>query len=122
MFSFNLPAQSADNSVMLNESSSEDIESSQQINTDESTFIDDGDGLPVRDNSGKVHGILPTPEQLDGYTTEELEDFQEELEGSVEERIRKNEELGPDKAHGERQSAEQDLIHSIDSIINNRGH
>ncbi len=65
------------------------------------------DGLPVRDSSGKVHGVLPTQEQLRGYPTEELEDFQDELQGSVEEMISKNEELGPDKAHGERQAAEQ---------------
>lgn len=93
----------------------------QEVSGADDKFEDDGDGLPVRDSSGKVHGTLPTPEQLRDYTSEELEDFQDELQGSVEERIRKNEELGPDKAHGERQAAEQDLINSIDTIISNRG-
>lgn len=84
------------------------------------SFVDNGDGLPVRDLSGKVHGTLPSPEQLSDYETDELEDFQDELRGSTEERIKKNTELGHHKPHAERQALEHDLISSIDKILENR--
>jgi hypothetical protein len=46
-----------------------------------------------------------------------------ELEQSVQERIRMNEELGPDEngGHGQRQGAEQDLIQSIENELDDRG-
>lgn len=76
--------------------------------------------LPARDNTGKVHGDLPTPADLREYPTEELEHFQQELQGSVGERIKATSQLGPDKKHGERQAAEQRLIKQIDKIIDDR--
>ena len=47
--------------------SSEEAVPTQEVGGADDKFEDDGDGLPVRDSSGKVHGVLPTPEQLRGY-------------------------------------------------------
>jgi hypothetical protein len=98
----------------------------------------DGDGynakndeLPKRDHKGKIHtnengnypgspGRLPTAEELRKYSTEELEDFHFELSESVKERIRKNIEGGYDRAHGQRQSAEQTLMKIIEHILADR--
>lgn len=100
--------------------SDKNTENEDTNNSGNEEFVDNGDGLPVRDSSGKVHGILPTPEQLRDYDSDELEDFAEELEQSIEERIRKTNELGSDKAHGERQNAEQETKASIDKILSDR--
>ena len=54
------------------------------------------------------------------FSNEDLKIFQEELKGSVEQRIEVTSQLGPDKAHGQRQAAEQSLIIQIDKIINDR--
>jgi RHS repeat-associated protein len=76
--------------------------------------------LPARDSTGKVHGELPTPADLREHSTDDLKQFQEELKGSVGRRIDVTSQLGPDKAHGERQAAEQRLIKQIDKIIKDR--
>jgi hypothetical protein len=46
--------------------------------------------------------------------------FQDELQGSVGERIKVTSQLGPEQKHGERQGAEQKLIKQIDRIIKDR--
>jgi hypothetical protein len=65
------------------------------------------------DRTGKVHGELPRPKDLKNYSREELSQLKGELDKSVQQRIRKNIELGSDKPHGQRQAAEQQLIKSI---------
>lgn len=73
--------------------------------------------LPVLDRTGKVHGPLPRPENLGRYSRDELTQLQRDLRSSVQERIRRTSELGPDRAHGQRQAAEQQLIHQIDKLL-----
>lgn len=84
--------------------------------------------LPARDATGKVHTNdegLPTAEDLQKYPTEDLKHFQDELKGSVGERIKTTSSL-PDQPkekrvkHGERQAEEQRLIKAIDKIIKDR--
>ena len=98
---------------------------------DENRYNAKEDGLPVRDNKGKIHtnengnypgspGRLPTAEELKRYSTDELEFFHSELSESVKERIRKNIEYGYDMAHGQRQSAEQTLMKIIEHILEDR--
>jgi len=76
--------------------------------------------LPSLDSTGKVHGDLPKPQDLKGYAAEDLVRFRDDLARSVEERIRKNIELGPQGGHGRRQGEEQDLIASIDKLLEDR--
>lgn len=73
--------------------------------------------LPGRDNTGKVHGDLPRVEELDRYDPDDLRQLKSDLEKSVEERIRRATELGYDRAHGQRQGAEQDLIKAIEKHL-----
>lgn len=75
--------------------------------------------LPALDSTGKVHGELPTPGDLKNYSKEDLASLRDELKQSVQERIRKTSELGSDRPHGQRQGAEQALIHSINSLLGN---
>ena len=67
------------------------------------------------DATGKVHGKLPDVKDLGRYGVDDLKQLRDELKQSVQERIRKNSELGPHKPHGQRQAAEQTLIKSIAS-------
>lgn len=73
--------------------------------------------LPALDSTGKVHGKLPNPGDLGKYSSDELRQLQSELRQSVQERIRKTIELGSDRAHGQRQAAEQQLIKQIDKHL-----
>ncbi len=73
--------------------------------------------LPSLDSTGKVHGDLPKPESLSRYSRDELSQLGSELKQSVQERIRKTAELGRDRAHGQRQGAEQDLLQSINKFL-----
>ncbi|MGF1507935.1 MAG: RHS repeat-associated core domain-containing protein [Myxococcota bacterium] len=73
--------------------------------------------LPSLDATGKVHGALPDAKDLSRYSREELAGFRDDLQKSVQERIRKTVELGRDKAHGQRQGAEQELIRRIDKLF-----
>ena len=77
----------------------------------------DAEPLPGVDGTGKVHGKLPRPSDLSKYSREELEVFRDNLKKSVKERIRKTDELGRDRAHGQRQAEEQQLIKSIDKFL-----
>lgn len=73
--------------------------------------------LPTLDRTGKVHGDLPRAEDLSKYSRDELKRLRQELRESVQERIRKTSELGRDRAHGQRQAAEQQLINQIDKFL-----
>ena len=75
---------------------------------------------PILDPTGKVHGELPEAKDLDRYAPEDLEQLSEELQRSVQERIRRTNELGSDKPHGERQAAEQQLIQQIEKNLQDR--
>jgi len=76
--------------------------------------------LPARDSTGKVHGELPRPQDLRNRSTEDLGHLLGDLRRSVQQRIRKNIELGSDPGHGQRQALEQDLIKSIERILSGR--
>jgi len=73
--------------------------------------------LPELDSTGKVHGDLPRAQDLDKYPLDELERLRDQLEQSVQERIRVTSRLGRDKAHGQRQAAEQQLSKQIDKLL-----
>jgi hypothetical protein len=73
--------------------------------------------LPALDSTGKVHGILPKIKDLAKYSAEELKILLQDLKQSVQQRIRKNVELGFDKAHAQRQAAEQQLIIQIEKFL-----
>lgn len=73
--------------------------------------------LPGLDRTGKVHGALPKAEDLSRYSRDELRQLHQELGQSVQERIRKTSELGPDRAHGQRQAAEQQLMLQIEKFL-----
>ena len=75
------------------------------------------DELPAMDRTGKVHGDLPKPEDLNRYDPDALRQLREELRESVAERIRKTSELGSDYGHSARQADEQQLIHQIDKLL-----
>jgi hypothetical protein len=73
--------------------------------------------LPSLDASGKLHGAVPRPEDFDKYTREELEQLLADAKQSVPERIRKTTLLGRDRAHGQRQAAEQQLITQLERYL-----
>jgi len=76
------------------------------------------DALPALDATGKVHGTLPKIKDLGRYSKEELEILYQELKQSVQQRIKVTSRLGRDRAHGQRQGAEQDLIKAIEKYLN----
>jgi len=76
--------------------------------------------LPALDSTGKVHGLLPTTQDLARYTIDELETLAKELKQSVPRRIEVTNRLGSDPGHGERQAAEQKLIQAIDKFLGNK--
>ena len=73
--------------------------------------------LPALDATGKVHGVLPKIKDLAKYSADELSVLLQELKQSVQKRIEVTSKLGRDKAHGQRQGAEQDLIKSIEKHL-----
>jgi hypothetical protein len=73
--------------------------------------------LPAFDITGKVHGVLPKPQELSKYSKEELVILKKELQISVQTRIQKNIEFGSDLGHAQRQALERQLIKSIDKIL-----
>jgi RHS repeat-associated protein len=76
-----------------------------------------GPKLPSLDRTGKVHGDLPRAQDLKKILREDLQILSGELKTSVRTRIQKNKDLGHDKAHAERQGAEQRLIRQIDKYL-----
>ena len=75
--------------------------------------------LPSLDATGKVHGVLPRIKDLPKYSKGELKTLLKELRFSVQQRIKVTSKMGRDKAHGQRQGAEQDLIKSIEKYLSN---
>ena len=73
--------------------------------------------LPKLDSTGKVHGKLPKAKDLGKYSKEELQILRQELKASVQQRIKVTSRLGRDKAHGQRQGNEQNLIQAIDKYL-----
>ncbi len=77
--------------------------------------------LPSLDKSGKVHGKLPKREDFYKYSLDDLRQLLRELKQSVQMRIKRNSELGVDKAagdlHGLRQAEEQGLIRDIENYL-----
>jgi len=74
--------------------------------------------LPKLDATGKVHGVLPKIKDLGKYSKEEIKILYKELKLSVQRRIKVTSRMGRDRAHGQRQGAEQDLIKSIEKFLN----
>ncbi|MEE9327872.1 MAG: hypothetical protein V3U71_11320 [Cocleimonas sp.] len=60
---------------------------------------------------------MPRPKDLSNFSNGDLSNLRNELKQSVQQRIRKNIQLGSDKAHGQRQAAEQQLIKSINKYL-----
>ncbi|MBN9352261.1 MAG: hypothetical protein J0H55_16395 [Chitinophagaceae bacterium] len=73
--------------------------------------------LPTLDATGKVHGDLPKVKDLANYSKEELQTLLGELKQSVKKRIKVTSKMGRDRAHGQRQGAEQDLIKSLEKYL-----
>jgi hypothetical protein len=63
---------------------------------------------------------LPKIADLKRYDREDLERLGQELKQSVQERIRKTNEMGSDKPHGERQAGEQRLLQGIRRLLGGR--
>ena len=78
------------------------------------------EALPALDRTGKVHGVLPKIKDLGRYSKSELKILLKELRQSVQQRIKVTSRKGRDRAHGQRQGAEQDLIKSIEKHLGNR--
>ena len=73
--------------------------------------------LPSLDITGKLHGTLPRIQDLAKYSKDELILLREELLKSVQQRIKVTSRMGRDRAHGQRQGAEQNLIKSIEKRL-----
>ena len=73
--------------------------------------------LPVFDATGKVHGKILNPKDFDNFSKVELQILHKDLSKSVNQRIRKNKELGYDRAHWVRQSDEQNLIKQLEKYF-----
>jgi len=86
---------------------------SSEVNTVKNT-------LPSIDATGKLHGVLPKAKDLIKYSKDELGILLDELTLSVQKRIKVTSKLGRDRAHGQRQGAEQDLIKSIEKHLQDR--
>lgn len=65
-------------------------------------------------NKCSTAGTDPRDKDLNKYPREDLERLRDELKQSVQEGIKVTVKDGPDKAHGQRQGEEQDLIKSIE--------
>ena len=76
--------------------------------------------LPALDRTGKVHGVLPKIKDLGRYSRGELKTLLRELKQSVQQRIKVTSRKGSDRAHGQRQGAEQDLIKSLEKHLRDR--
>ena len=73
--------------------------------------------LPTIDATGKVHGKLPETKDFPKYSKDDLRQLLKELKQSVQKRIEVTTKLGRDRAHGQRQGAEQDLIKSLEKFL-----
>ena len=73
--------------------------------------------LPALDATGKVHGTLPKIKDLFKYSKDELKILRDELRVSVQKRIEVASRMGRDKAHGQRQGAEQELLKFLEKYL-----
>lgn len=73
--------------------------------------------LPTLDATGKVHGSLPKVADFGKYSKDELRILLKELKQSVQKRIEVTSKMGKDRAHGQRQGAEQDLVKSLEKYL-----
>lgn len=76
--------------------------------------------LPVLDTTGKDHGVLPHPKDLERYHVEDLTQLRDQLNASVQKRIEKTIELGADYGHNARLAEEQQLVQSLETHLLNR--
>jgi hypothetical protein len=72
------------------------------------------------DATGKVHGVLPHPKDLGKYGIYELMRLRDELAQSVQTRIEVTARLGADFGHSNRLADEQQLIKSLEKILQDR--
>lgn len=76
----------------------------------------DGHGkspLPERDETGKVHGDLPSHVPKD-WTAEQLQEVADELRQSIDRRKQEQEQLGEDGPHRKRIADEEDLLRQVE--------
>ena len=66
-----------------------------------------------------MHGTLIKVKDFGKYSKDELQTLLGELKQSVQKRIEVTSRMGRDRAHGQRQGAEQDLIKSIEKYLGN---
>jgi RHS repeat-associated protein len=69
------------------------------------------------DATGRVHGLLPNPQELGQYHPEDLQKLLDELKQSVQQRIQNTSNLGSTVGHDARQAEEQQLINAIEKHL-----
>jgi len=73
--------------------------------------------LPTLDNTGKVHGDLPDPNDMKKFPKDKLKQFLRDLKKSVERRQSLNRSLGVDPGHATRVAQESRLIRVVTKIL-----
>jgi hypothetical protein len=73
--------------------------------------------LPTIDNTGKVHGQLPDPNDMNKFPKDKLKQFLRDLIQSVQQRQFLNDTLGVDVGHATRIQQERTLIRVITKIL-----
>jgi hypothetical protein len=71
----------------------------------------------ARDGSGKVHGQLPTPKDIQSWKKADLEQSAEELEKSIAARKAEQVRLGEEAVHRARITKEEDLLRAINKRL-----
>ena len=77
--------------------------------------------LPAVDSTGKVHGKIPTLQELKLHESDELDFFREQLSQSIQRRKEVTGQLGSDAGHSARQAAEEKAKSHITKILKDRG-
>ena len=72
------------------------------------------------DATGKVHGELPSAQDLKDLPTEALEDTIEALWESIKNRKQENDRLGHDGPHQRRVGQEENLVRSLEKVLRGR--
>jgi uncharacterized protein RhaS with RHS repeats len=73
-----------------------------------------------RDGTGKVHGDLPSVQDLKDLPIEELQHTIEELWKSIKHRKQENDKKGHDPAHQRRVGEEENLVRSLEKVLRGR--
>jgi RHS repeat-associated protein len=73
--------------------------------------------LPTIDNTGKVHGELPDPNDMKKFPKDKLRQFLRDLKRSIQQRQSLNKSLGVDPGHATRVQQEETLIRVITKIL-----